>query len=395
MERFTLPLLSLFLLFAVACNGSPQQDQVENDQYGYTGQDQANPAQQGPGAPATTTTIGDEKLTRHAITDQNLGMVSEWMPLPSSWHIEQAGRPDGLTITGPGGVKVYNKPGGTYNYSNDPSMQQVYQMAGTPMRPPIAIETYIQQDLSPYMAKSGMRLVKQYPLPEIAAKNEAYMAQLFKVAPSRDLHSSMGTDWMNEKGEPVFVIVNMLTSWSQTGSFWTAYIQMLQAEPASMEQAKAALINGIVNTENNPQFIAAHNADQQQKSNQNWAQHNAQMQQNQQNFDQGQATHRRGVEQWQASTRSANEAVHNSIMGSYNSRMQANDEIQRMESNYLNDENTVRDKSTGERYQVQSGADQYWMNNNNEYIKSNDALYNPNLDQNVWDQQWQETEKEP
>ncbi len=35
------------------------------------------------------------------------------------------------------------------------------------------------------------------------------------------------------------------------------------------------------------------------------------------------------------------------------------------------------------------------MNNNNEYIQSNNTLYNPNQDQNVWDQQWQETEIEP
>lgn len=108
------------------------------------------------------------------------------------------------------------------------------------------------------------------------------------------------------------------------------------------------------------------------------------MQENQRNFDQRQAIHR-----------STTEAVNNSIMGSYNSRMQASDENQRGFLNYIKDENTVRDNSTGERYQVQSGADQYWMNNNQEYIPSNDVMYDPNADQNVNNQQWQEVEVEP
>lgn len=384
MECFTLPFLSLFLLATAACNGSPQQEQMGNGQYGYTGQDQTNPVEQRPGANAPNAVNGGEQLTRHAVNDQKTGMVSQWVPLPSSWKIEQSANSNGLAITGPGGVRVYYRPGGTYTYSNDPYVQQTYRMAGIAMRAPVDIETYMQQDLAPYMAKMGMRLVKQYPLPQVAAKNEAYSAQLFKAAPAREVHVSMGSDWVNSKGEPVFVLVNMMTSMDQNGAYWNALLQMIESEPAGMEQAKAALIYSILNTQYNPQQIAAYNADLQRENSQSWAQHNAQMQDNKRNFDQRQQTYRE-----------TQDHINKSNMDAYNYRQQVNDGIQHSFNNYMMDEKTVRDNNTGERYQVETGANQYWMNNNNEYIKSNDAFYDPNLDQNVNNQQWQETEIEP
>ncbi|MFZ1658330.1 MAG: hypothetical protein WAT61_05910 [Flavobacteriales bacterium] len=384
MERLSFPLLSFFLLLVTSCVGSPQQDQNVNGQFGQQDQNQGNLGLQPPknNSPATNGSV--ERVIMHPITDSKTGLVSQQIPLPASWKIETSMQANGPAITGPGGVKVYYRPGGSYMYSNDPYMQQSYQMAGMGMRQPVDIGTYVQQDLAPAMEKMGMRFVKQTPLPQIAAKNQAYSSQLFKAAPSQEQHASLGTDWVNAKGEPLFVIVNLMVSQGQNDVFWNANLQMIEAEQAGMEQAKAALINSIVNTQYNPQQIAAYNAAEQQKTNQSWSQHNAKMQQNQQNFQQQQALHR-----------STTDAVNKSMMDSYNSRMQTNDQIQHGFLNYINDENTVRDNSTGERYQVQSGADQYWMNNNQEYIPSNDVLYDPNADPNVNNQQWQQTEVEP
>lgn len=182
----------------------------------------------------------------------------------------------------------------------------------------------------------------------------------------------------------MFVLVNMMTSMDQNGAYWNALLQMIESEPASMEQAKAALIYSILNTQYNPQQIAAYNADLQRENSQSWAQHNAQMQDNKRNFDQRQQTYRE-----------TQDHINKSNMDAYNYRQQVNDGIQHSFNNYMMDEKTVRDNNTGERYQVETGANQYWMNNNNEYIKSNDAFYDPNLDQNVNNQQWQETEIEP
>jgi hypothetical protein len=388
MDRY-ITLFPLLLLLISSCGSETANDRFGDQQSGYEDQ-MGDPNMQGQadfnsitnGNAASPQGDGDQ-VTMHPITDPKTGMVSQRIPLPSSWRIEKTVQPNGPAITGPGGVKVYYRPGGSYTYSNDPYMQQTYQMAGMSMRSPIDISTYIQQDLSPAMGKMGMRLVKQFPLPQVAAKNESYSAQLFKAAPSREQHSSMGSDWVNAKGEPLFVVVNMMVSRGQNDVFWNANIQMLEAEPANMERAKTALINSIVNTQYNPQQIAAYNAAEQQKTNQSWSQHNAKMQQNQSNFDRQQAMHRNTVD-----------AVNNSMMSTYNSQNASGDHMQRDFINTMRGEETVNNPADGQQYQVESGANQYWMNNNNEYIPSNNTMFDPNADPNLWNQQWQEVTPE-
>ena len=384
MVRLTFPLLSFIILLASSCGDGPQQDEFDNGQYGYNDGDPEKAMMPEGNGEGYDRGGGNEKMVMHPVNDPNTGMVSQQVPLPASWTIARNAQGDEPVITGPGGVKVYYRKGGTFVYSNDPSMQQSYQMSGMPMRVPVDIGTYLKQDVSQAMERTGMRLVRQYPLPQVAAHNQAYMAKLYKSVPSRDHHSCMGTEWVNAQGEPLFMLVNMMVSEGENNVFWFTNMQALKADKESMASAKAALINSIVNTQYNPQQIAAYNANEQQKSSQSWSQHNARMQDNKRNFDQRQASHR-----------STTEAINNNIMDSYNSRMHTNDEIQRGFLNYINDENTVRDNGTGERYQVQTGANQYWMNNNQEYIPSNDVMYDPNADQNVNNQQWQQVEVEP
>ena len=185
MDRY-ITLFPLLLLLISSCGSETANDRFGDQQSGYEDQ-MGDPNMQGQadfnsitnGNAASPQGDGDQ-VTMHPITDPKTGMVSQRIPLPSSWRIEKTVQPNGPAITGPGGVKVYYRPGGSYTYSNDPYMQQTYQMAGMSMRSPIDISTYIQQDLSPAMGKMGMRLVKQFPLPQVAAKNESYSA-LFRI----------------------------------------------------------------------------------------------------------------------------------------------------------------------------------------------------------------------
>lgn len=80
MDRFTLPLLPMLLLVASSCDGSPQQEQIGNGQYGYTGQQQAVPTQQGATGTMQNTATGGEKVVMHPVTDPNTGMVSQQVP---------------------------------------------------------------------------------------------------------------------------------------------------------------------------------------------------------------------------------------------------------------------------------------------------------------------------
>ncbi|MEE9493745.1 MAG: hypothetical protein V3W04_10260 [Gammaproteobacteria bacterium] len=105
------------------------------------------------------------------------------------------------------------------------------------------------------------------------------------------------------------------------------------------------------------------------------------MQQNQRAFDQQQALHR-----------STNEAVNNSLMNTYRTSQQASDRGQQQFRNTTSGEETLTNPYDGQQYQVESGADQYWMNRSGENIQSNDAFYDPNMDQTINNQEWQKVE---
>jgi len=383
MKTAQLPLLALSFLCATACNNGPNNDQygIGDEEGGETSYGEMPGMDEGVNRPNDD---GRTNITLHPVMDAKTGMVSYQMPLPASWKIVTPQTPQDPHIVGPGGVKIYYRSGSTNTYSNDPNMQQTYQMAGQAMRPPMEISAYLQQDLVPQMTGNGFQLMKQYPIPQVAERNRAYSAKLFKVAPSRDQQFALGTEWRNQEGKPLFMIVNMSVSQGQNDVFWFTNMQALTAEEDQFEFAKRALLNGIINTQDDPQQIAAYNANEQQKANQSWSQHNTKMQQNQRNFDQQQATHR-----------STTDAVNKASMDSYNSRMESMDNNQRGFTNYIKDEYTVANPGDGQQYQVESGSNQYWMNNNGEYIPSNNATYDPNADNAVNNQSWQEVEVVP
>jgi len=88
------------------------------------------------------------------------------------------------------------------------------------------------------------------------------------------------------------------------------------------------------------------------------------------------------------------DAINKASMDGYNSRMESMDHNQQQFTNYIKDEYTVANPN-GQQYQVESGSNQYWMNNNGEYIPSNDVMYDPNADNAVNNQTWQEVEIVP
>lgn len=342
------------------------------------------PAEQGvAGQAATTQQGGSGKVVMQPVVDPRTGMTSSHMPLPDTWRIAQGAGADQPAITGPNGIKVFYRAGGQHMFSNDPYVQQAYQASGQAMRPPVGIEQLVQE-LAPAMSRRGLRLVKQYPLPQVAQRNQAYMSKLYQTQPARYEHRSMGTEWAGGNGDPVFMIVNQTISQGQSDVFWFYHMQELQAPQAQLAGASNALVYALVNTQDNPQQIAAYNNNERMKAQQSWGQHNARMQQNQQAFDQQQARHR-----------ATSDAVNNAIMGAYNDRNASMDRNQRQFINTIREENTMMRASDGQQFQVQAGSDQYWMNNNNEYIQSNDAYYDPNADNYLNNQNWEELQQVP
>ncbi len=324
-------------------------------------------------------TSGNNQVVMHRIMDTKRNMVMSEIPLPANWQLHKPTTMEDPAISGPGGVKVYYRMGGQYTYSQDPYTQQIYQQSGQPMRAPISAEQIVVHELIPQLQNNGMQFVKQYPLQQVAQRNQAYSSKLFKSMPSQDSFDSVGSEWTDKNGTPVLVIVDLRVNSGQGTTFWSYNLTALEASRNHFEAARNALIYGIVNTRDNPQQIQAYNASEQQKTNQSWAQHNSRIQQNQRNFDRQQQIHR-----------STTDAINNSIMSTYNNSNAASDRMQQRTINSINEEETVTNPYDGQQYRVGAGANQYWMNNNGEHIESNDAFYNPNRDQNLNNQDWQE-----
>ena len=81
-------------------------------------------------------------------------------------------------------------------------------------------------------------------------------------------------------------------------------------------------------------------------------------------------------------------------MKGWRDRNEASDRMHDKTIDSIREEQTMRDPNTGQTYKVESGADQYWKNDQGEYIKSDDKFYNPNRDPSVNNQDWAEMEEQ-
>lgn len=322
------------------------------------------------------------KTIMHTVMDTQRNMVMYQIPLPADWKITTPKSAEEPNIVGPNGIKIYYRSGGSYVFSHDPYMQQIYAQTGQQMRQPISAHLIVEQDLKPTLSQHGLTFLSMQPLPEVAQRSQAYSNKLYKSVPSQQYFEAVGSEWNDGKGNTAFIIVDQMISEGQGSIFWYYSLKVVEAPKQYIEEAKKAFIYGIVNTQDNPQQIQAYNLSEQQKSAQSWQQHNARMQQNQQNFERQQALHR-----------STTEAINRSINETYRTQDTASDRIQDKQVNVIRDESTVTNPYDGEQYQVESGADQYWINNDGEYIYSEDPSYNPNADPDNY-KEWQQVEPE-
>ncbi len=319
------------------------------------------------------------EIIMHPVMDTTRNMVSHSMPLPASWKVNSPQTIEEPNISGPHDIKVFYRIGGMFTFSQDPYQQELYQATGQTMHPPLSAEQIMQQELAPILRKNGLQLIKQYPLPSVAQRNHAYDNKLFKSMPTQSSFDVIGSEWTDNKGIQSLVIVNQSVQGGQGLIFWTYRMQLMDAPVEHFEAAKKALIYGIVNTQDNPQQIQAYNASEQRKTNQSWAQHNSRMRQNQQSFDRQQQIHRDTVE-----------ATNNASMSAYRNRDASTDRSQQRTINSINEEETVSNPYNGQQYQIDSGANQTWMNADGEYIQSDDAFYDPNADYDAGYQDWEE-----
>lgn len=86
-------------------------------------------------------------------------------------------------------------------------------------------------------------------------------------------------------------------------------------------------------------------------------------------------------------------AINDAIMSGWRERNASGDRQQEKTIDGIYERTNVQDAETGQQYKVAAGANQYWMNNNGEYISTELQNYDPNLDENMNGQKWKELKK--
>ncbi|HBM82497.1 MAG TPA: hypothetical protein DD459_02415, partial [Halieaceae bacterium] len=61
--------------------------------------------------------------------------------------------------------------------------------------------------------------------------------------------------------------------------------------------------------------------------------------------------------------------------------------------NAIGDRTVIANPETGNRYNVQSGSNQYWVNQDERYLGSDNPNYDPRLDPGMNQQEWIEYEE--
>ncbi len=312
-----------------------------------------------------------EKLVMVELKDQN-GAVAAIMPFPASWKI-------GASITGPNGIKVTDFPTRMFMNNYNQSLQQSYAMAGQQMRGMPGVEQLIQEDFVPWAQNQGMELVKFYEIPEISRINKWYSDQLYKAMPSRSEVAVFGVDWKKNDGTPCLMLLHLNIGTSDAMQQWYYRTSLFEANADHFETAKKQYIFALANTRYNLEPIMTFNREEAQRCGQSWAAHNQRMAQNQANFE----------AQQRAFVNKSN-AINDAIMSGYRERNAASDRNQENFIDGVYERTNVQNTETGQQYKVAAGANQYWMNSNGEYISTKLNDYNPNLDDNMNAQKWQQ-----
>lgn len=312
-----------------------------------------------------------EKLVMVEMKDSK-GMVAAIMPFPSSWKI-------GSSITGPNGINITYFPLRIFMDNYNPALQQSYIQSGQQLRSMPGVEQLIQEDLVPWARNKGMELVNFYEIPEISKVDKWYGDQLFAALPARSDIAAFGINWKKQDGTSYFQIMHLNVKTSNTMQNWSYYINGLEADADHFETAKKQYIFALANIRYNLEPIMAFNREEAQRCGKSWAAHNQRMAQNQANFE----------AQQRAFVNKSN-AINDAIMSGWRERNVSSDRNQENYVDGIYERSNVQNTETGQQYKVQAGANQYWMNSNGEYISTKLNDYNPNLDDNMNAQKWQQ-----
>ncbi|XCF05837.1 hypothetical protein ABI125_14110 [Tamlana crocina] len=353
-------LLALWILSFISC-GQQKENNFANYEDGYT------------------ENVPDENIKKHKATNsikgyqvmsKQFGMPVGTMPIPSSWQVKN-NKKEGILFESADGVKVYGERFKSHFYSNNQQQNYFAKQGGSIVMPPKSISRVIQEDIKPYAESQGLRLVNQFPIPELAQFDKRFDSYLFKGVPENKQFQCIATEWEDQNGDKSIGIIRYFTNQYTTlgGMDWGYTLNSMGAPSDKYKQAKKDFINSLVNFQINPQWVQASNQHYAKLSGQSAAAHQQRMAAIK---AQGQAIINNGN-------------TYSSIIDSnHESWKRRNDMNSAGHAKTVNsgiwERSTVTNPNSGQSYQVEGQYDYYYGNNDDGYIGTDNALYNPNLD---------------
>jgi hypothetical protein len=299
-----------------------------------------------------------KKLTMNPIYNPQTGELQAHIPLPKKWKI------DGNSIVGPKGIKTSDYP---------------FQFFTFQQRRPLSTEQIVREDLAPFIYESGGKILGTFVIPELQNYDRAYSNLLWTFGNPRKEFNVLGVDIDDGDGGKSLLVIRQLITTDQYGGNWGYYVNGLEANASVYEEAKNDYLFALSHIQPNMDAIAAHNQREIQKSNASWAAHSARMAANQAAFN---ARNQAWME--------TSNAISDISMKGWRDRNAMNDAGHNRSVNSALEEETIYDPASGQTIQAEAGSNRYFTNGNNEYIRTDDYLYDPNMDNSVNMYEWKE-----
>lgn len=325
----------------------------------------------------------------HTFIDANTGLTVSSSVYPSDWEV--ISRPSYtmdqkipiflIQIQGPDGLKAFNTPLKVhYSYQNPQTARfMINSGLGQMIRPEASVQQISQQEVEERMKKSGFEYESDRDISTIVNYVNGQLAEgggSMKLDP-------LATVWTNQQDQKALVTILKLSQeqpflYNESMTTWFYGIDYLFAEEDDFEEAIAALEHSLLQTQSNPKWDQYLGHLNQQRAQIATQQHQARMRNQQASFE----AHQRKMKGIYA----AQEANHNAFMdrtfGSGSSSSHDNF------INSIREEETVYNPLSGQNYQVDAGAKEYWMDSDGNYIKNDDLFYSPNGDINLNNREW-------
>ncbi len=317
-------------------------------------------------------------LKPYKIKAQKHNMLFGILPIPNSWEIVE-NKQENILFKGPNGEQVYGENFKNFFYSNNQQLNYYAQQGGTEVKPVMSIDALIKDYFVPEMKTLGAEFTGKFRLAQLAQADQNFDKALFKSFPEQKQYDCVVTEWADKEGQKAALIIRyFVTHYPTTGGIdWGFTVNSISAPNNVYERAKQDYINALVNFQYNPNWIKANNAYYQQMSKQSTLAHNQRMQAIK---AQGNAS---------ANISSIYSSISDSNHESWKRRNGMTDAGHANSVNSIWDRTNMYDQS-GNQYQVEGYSNNVWVNNNDQYIATDNYNYNPNMDQSTYNTDWEQ-----